>query len=159
MAKVEDFTAWKIFSYVLRQFQVRIRRANGYNTDPFITAHWQKAEKSDVKHTVFIEGVYNDGENHSVGDADISRQQTALGIKIEGSSTVETEIPRMLAMMLEQDIRNAWTPISSGMRAAVGKGCISRLHECQYDQGLLGPEDQVGFMIRATVSYPSGPIW
>lgn len=153
---IEDFTAYRLLK-LTEDALSGIRVANGYNTDPLVTLDPTEAVEAVSTHRHVI---YLDTADHSV-DETLSgpNYRPVLTIELSGVAHVDNEVPRVLAMALEQDVRTAIAASITTVRAQIAKGCILRFEDCpHYGVGIM-PEKQAGFVLSITWKYPQGSTW
>ncbi len=155
--KIDDFIPYRLLLFVEARLR-GIARAAAYNTTPYVTGEWHDAEASDAKHVLFFEGDAGAIVENFPGGPKV-RSQNSTTYKVVGVSKYETEHPRRLSMMLEQDVRNALDMDSNLIRAAVGRGVTVRLGSVTYDGGVLAPHKEVGFRLLVTFTWTQNGPW
>lgn len=156
-SKVDQFLAYRLLKHTEAAL-LKIRRAAGYNTDPYITLDLNDASEREAtsKYVVFL-----DTESHDVIETlSGPSYRPQLRITVHGIVTAEgKEVPRIGAMALEQDVRTAIAACVQTVRQEIGRGCILLFEDCAHDGGRLAPQKQAGFALAITWTYPQGATW
>lgn len=154
--KVEEFRGYRLYRLVERALR-GIRVANGYNTNPYVTLDFNDGvehEKSE-QHVVVLEVT-----DHNIDDVKAGGNvRPRLVMEVTTTSNVDNEVPRVLSMALEQDVRTALVESVALVRDEINAGCVFRFGECSHDGGALAPQKQAGFVLEFSYTYPQGPTW
>ena len=154
--KIDDFVPWRIHKFIRARLDL-ISPAMGYNTAPFITDDFSAFENGSAKHRLFFEFPGIEVPVQGIGDNNTA--EPVIAADIVGYSRFETEHPRRLSMMLEQDVRAS---IHSGMsetRTSIGRGCSLSFGSCIYDGGALAPHKEVGFRLTVNFTWSQRSGW
>ena len=154
--KVDDFVPFRLLEFVVSRLE-SISVATGYNTDPFVTTHYDEAKESQAKYTIFVETEGGSPRRQGVG-GDLS-VQPALDFVVTGVARYENEHPRRLAMALEQDLRTALHSGIPEIKTWLGRGASFRFDDCTHDGGVLAPFKEAGFRMHFSFTWSQKSDW
>lgn len=155
---VESMIAWKLMRLVVQRLG-NIQRALGYNTDPFVSMDWSEVQNSDKTFALYVECLSHNAVEHEVGGNHGPRCTMVLSLMIAGFAQVETGIPRQMAMMLEQDAREALHTIATDIHALTGRGANFSWGDCTHDAGALAADKEASFTLFCSFTYKQSAGW
>jgi len=154
--KIDDFVPWRVLQFVMARLE-QIDPANGYNTRPRVVYDLDAYVNSTAEHTVFVETSGGSPEVQGAGEA--HKTHHVMRIDITTASYYQTDHPRRVAMMLEQDVRTALHSGIADVRDAIGRGASMRFISSEHDGGFLAPEKQAGFNLSVSFKWSQGSDW
>lgn len=154
---VEQSTAYRLLR-LAESALTAIRKTSGYNTQPYVTLDFGDALEAEHarRHILHLDT----SEHRVIETKPGPRWEPELELVITGiSNATDGEVPRVLSLALEQDVRTAIAGSVASVRDEIAKGCVLRFGDCIHDAGALAPKKQAGFRLSITWQYPQGSTW